>query len=313
MGVGSSTQRAVLARLPEGLADTFRAVPHDETSAFGEDVSERVAPAWERYRHSVFEIWGRLSEWIVDRVDPKPGQTMLELTAGPGETGFLVAERLLPGGRLISTDLSIGMVDAARRGAEARGLANVECRTMDAQAIDLPEASVDGVISRFGLMLLPEPTKAFAEIYRVLRPTGRLAYGVMGPPQENPLLSVFVQAFAEHGHALDADPFGPGGLFSLANHDGNRSLVETAGFGHIEIEDVRGNAHYESLDDYWQIQSAIGGPLAVVAATLPADELAAIKATLGKMIGPFEHDGTYDIPWMAIGVIGEESDGRGSH
>lgn len=157
----------------------------------------------------------RLSEWIVDRVDPKPGQTILELTAGPGETGFLAAERLLPGGTLISTDLSVGMVDAARRGAEARGFSHVECRTMDAQAIDLPDASVDGVISRFGLMLLPEPTKAFAEIRRVLRPAGRLVYGVMGPPQENPLLTMFVRAFAEHGHALDADPFAPGGLFSL--------------------------------------------------------------------------------------------------
>jgi ubiquinone/menaquinone biosynthesis C-methylase UbiE len=294
-------------------AAKFHAVADDKTSSFGEDISERVAPAWERYRLRVFEIWGGLSEWIVDHVDPKPGQTILELTAGPGETGFLAAERLLPGGTLISTDLSAGMVDAARRGAEARGLRNVECRAVDAQAIDLPDASVDGVISRFGLMLLPEPAKAFAEIRRVLRPAGRLVYGVMGPPQENPLLTFFVQAFAEHGHVLDADPFGPGGLFSLANHEANGSLVETAGFGHIEIEDVRGSARYESLDDYWEIQSAIGGPIAVLAATLPADELAAIKATLGNMFEPFEHDGSYDIPWMGVGVIAQSEAASRTH
>ncbi|HEX8769168.1 MAG TPA: methyltransferase domain-containing protein [Acidimicrobiales bacterium] len=286
---------------------------NDEASSFPEDVSEYVASAWERYRHRVFEIWRGLSEWIVDRLAPSPGQTILELTAGPGETGFLAAEQLIPGGTLISTDISVSMVDAARRGVEARGLRNVECRTMDAQAIDLPDASVDGVISRFGLMLLPEPAKAFAEIRRVLRPAGRLVYGVMGPPQENPLLTLFVQAFVEHGHPLDADPFGPGGLFSLANHDINKSLLEMAGFGQSEIEDVRGSAHYESLDDYWRIQTAIGGPIAVLAATLPADELAAIRATLAKMFEPFEHDGSYDIPWMAVGVIGQSAATFRSH
>ena len=101
-----------------------------------------------------------VSEWLVDHVDPRPGQTILELAAGPGETGFLAAERVGADGRLISTDLSAGMIDAARRGAEARGLGNVELRVMDAQQIDLPDGSVDGVISRFGVMLMPEPAAA---------------------------------------------------------------------------------------------------------------------------------------------------------
>ena len=137
------------------------------SSAFDHDIAEQVAAAWERYRDRLFEGQRTLSEWIVDHVDPQPGQTVLELTAGPGETGFLAAERLAPGGRLISTDLSEGMVAAARRGADARGLTNVECRTMDAQQIDLSDASVDGVLSRFGMMLLPEPHLAAAGQARI--------------------------------------------------------------------------------------------------------------------------------------------------
>lgn len=147
----------------------FRDVAHDDGSTFGHDVGEQVASAWERYRDRVFESWRATSEWLIDRIDPRPGAIILELAAGPGETGFLAAERLLPDGHLISTDLAEGMVAAARRGAQARGLTNVECRTMDAQEIDLPDGSVDGVLSRFGLMLVPEPAKAFAEIRRVLR------------------------------------------------------------------------------------------------------------------------------------------------
>lgn len=273
-----------------------------EEPMFGHDVAEQVAPAWERYRDRLFEAQRALSEWMVDRTDPKPGDTILELTAGPGETGFLAAERILPGGRLISTDLSEGMVAAARRGAQARGLTNVECRRMDAQAIDLPDGSVDAVISRFGLMLLPDLANALGEIRRVLRRGGRLVYGVFGPPDRNPLLSFFAMAVAQYHQIPAGDPFGPGGPFSLADHDANRAPLEAAGFGGIEIQEIVGTAHFHSLDDYWQMQSAIGGPIAVLLARLSDDERAAIKATLATMIEPFEHDGSYDLPWVALGV-----------
>jgi SAM-dependent methyltransferase len=121
------------------------------------NVGDYLAAGWERHREKLFEMVRPLSDWLVDEVDPQPGQTVLELAAGPGETGFLVAEQIGPGGKLISTDLSPAMVEAARRGVQARRLANVEHRVMDAQEIDLPDASVDGVISRLGVMLTPEP------------------------------------------------------------------------------------------------------------------------------------------------------------
>lgn len=70
-----------------------------------------VAPAWEEYRDRLFEQTRPVSEWLVRQVDPQPGQTVLELTAGPGETGFLAAERLGPNGRLISSDFAPDMVE----------------------------------------------------------------------------------------------------------------------------------------------------------------------------------------------------------
>ena len=119
--------------------------------------AEFLAQAWERHRTHLFEGARPMSEWLVEQIDPRPGQTILELAAGPGETGFLAAERIGADGRLISSDISAGMVDAAQRGAEARGLGNVEFHVMDAQAIELPDSSVDAMLSRFGVMLAPEP------------------------------------------------------------------------------------------------------------------------------------------------------------
>ena len=128
------------------------------------EFSDALAAAWERNRDRLFAAGRAVSDWLIDQIDPQPGQTILELAAGPGETGFLVAERVGPDGQVISTDLGPGMVAAARRGAEARGLTNVECRVMDAQQIDLPDASVDGVLSRFGIMLVPEPARVLTGI-----------------------------------------------------------------------------------------------------------------------------------------------------
>src|SRR5205085_5184171 len=264
---------------------------------------DQVAAAWERYRTRLFEGQRPLSEWMVDRVDPRPGQTILELTSGPGETGFLAAERIGSDGRLISSDLNEGMVAAARRGAEARGLTNVECRVIDATDIDLPDASVDGILSRFGLMLVPERERAFAECRRVLRPGARLAYGVWGPMDRNHWLTDLVGALLQHGHAPQGDPLGPGGVFSLAGPQANRDLLTEAGFTDIEIEEIPGTMAYESFDEYWDVQTAVAGAISGLVRSLSDEQRAAVKATLEEMLAAFAStDGSYDLPSLAVGV-----------
>jgi ubiquinone/menaquinone biosynthesis C-methylase UbiE len=262
-----------------------------------------IAAAWERHRTRLFEGQRQLSEWIVDHLDPRPGQTVLELTAGPGETGFLAAERVGDDGRLICSDLNPGMVDAARRGAQARALTNVEFRVIDASAIDLPDASVDGVLSRFGLMLVPERDRAFAECRRVLRQTGRLAYGVWGAFDRNPWLTQLVGAMLQHGHALPGDPLGPGGVFSLAEPDFNREVLSSAGFTDVDVEEIPGAQRYDSLDEYWNVQTEIAGPLSGIIRSLSGDEQAAIKATLAPLVEPYRTDGGgLALPSLALGV-----------
>jgi len=264
--------------------------------------SDSLAAAWEQHRDRLFETQRAVSEWLVDQVDPQPGQTVLELASGPGETGFLAAERVRPGGRVISTDLGEGMVGAARRGAEARGLDNVECRVMDAQQIDLPDASVDGVLCRFGVMLMPEPARALAGARRVLRDGGRLAFAVWGPPDRNPWLTTIVGAVLQQGHQPPGDAFGPGGVFSLSDPDRNRELVGAAGFSDVRVQEIPGLVRYDSLDDYWDVQSQVAGALAMLVSSLADGEIAAIRSTLESMAAPFASSGGYAFPSVAVVV-----------
>jgi ubiquinone/menaquinone biosynthesis C-methylase UbiE len=277
-------------------------VPDFEADQQAREWSDALAAAWERNRDRLFESQRRVSDWLVDQLDPKPGQTILELAAGPGETGFLAAERVRPGGRLISTDVGPRMVDAARRGASARSLDNVECRVMDAQEIDLPDASVDGVLCRFGLMALPEPERALDGIRRVLRPGGRLAYAVWGPPDRNPWITLMAMAVIQRGHEPPANPFEPGGPFSLADPERNRALLRDAGFAEPVVEDLADVVRFEDFHDYWNLQSQVGGRIALFISSLPNEEVQSIRAAVETMIEPFASGDGYGFPSLAIAV-----------
>src|SRR5206468_183360 len=110
---------------------------------------ERAAAGWGRLADRV-RAWGMpVSVWMIEHLGLQPGQRVLELAAGPGDTGFLAAELIAPGGALISSDASSAMLDVARARAEALGIANAEFKQLELEWIDLPTASVDAVLCRW--------------------------------------------------------------------------------------------------------------------------------------------------------------------
>ena len=278
-----------------------RAVPGaiDDVARQDQQTWQAVAPAWERHRDRIFGATRAISERLVDLVDPRPGNTILELTAGTGETGFLFADRIGAEGRLISTDFSEAMVQAATRrdAAWAR-----QCRVPGhRRAGDRPpRRERRRCVSRFGLMLVPDPRRALEESYRVLRPGGRLAYAVWGAVDRNPWITLLAGALLQRGHAPGGDPFGPGGLFSLAEPDRNAQLANEAGFADIEVEEISGAMQADSPDDYWDFQSSISGPVATLLAALAPDERATIRTTFHAAAEPYCTGDGCRFPFCAV-------------
>ena len=170
-----------------------------------------------------------VTSWLVDAVAVQPGETVLELAAGAGDVGFAILERLRQGVRLLSSDLSPAILDVARRAAADRGLNGIEFRALDAQDLDMPSASVDAVICRWGYMLMEDPAAALRETARVLRPGGRLAFSVWGDPARNPWTTIDAEICAHVGYAPKAMPTAPGGMFSLADPEQLRAMVTASG------------------------------------------------------------------------------------
>jgi ubiquinone/menaquinone biosynthesis C-methylase UbiE len=242
---------------------------------------EDLAPRWESGRELLWESTREVSEWLVERLDPKPGQTILDLAAGTGETGFLAAQR---GARLVSSDLSPSMVAAAERLAPSFGVTDVEFRVLDADAIDLPDASVDGVLSRYGYVLRGEPPRALAEVRRVLRPGGRFAFAVWAARERNAWMTVPAEVMLERG-LLEARSAAEVRLSKRRNPDTIRTMLAAAGFGEVEIEEMEVAYRFAKEEDLWFFVSELRGPVALAIAKLDEGTRAEVRAEIERRAG----------------------------
>jgi ubiquinone/menaquinone biosynthesis C-methylase UbiE len=263
------------------------------------EIAEAIAPGWERWRARIEETTAPVRKWMIGELAPRPGDRVLELAAGAGDTGFEAAAIVGEHGRLISTDFSPAMVGVARRRGADLGLANVQFRVMDAERVELDADSVDGVLCRFGYMLMPDPAAALAETRRVLRPGGRLALAVWGAPERNPWASIGFGLLIERGHLPPPEPGAPS-PFALASEQRTRALLERAGFTAVRTEEIPLRFAFRDLDDYTTYATDTGGPAALVLRGLPAGEREASKTQLRAALAPFRAAVGYEIPGVAL-------------
>jgi SAM-dependent methyltransferase len=258
---------------------------------------EQGAAGWSARRRDFQEAAMPVSAWMVDAIAPQPGQTVLELAAGPGDTGLMAAELLRPGGKLISTDGAEAMVAVARERAGELGLMDmVDAKPMEAEWIDLETATVDAVLCRWGYMLLADPETALRETRRVLRPDGRLALAVWDARDVNPLLAAASAAAVELGLATVPPPGQPG-PFALADREELIDIIATAGFQDIEVDTVDLRFDFASLDAVWEHQRDLSPTLAAVSEGLsPADHYR-LRDAFDARLAPFaEDDGSVSVP-----------------
>lgn len=261
----------------------------------------QVAPGWEERREWMVENTRPVNARLIERLDPEPGQTVLEIAAGPGELGLQIVERL-EGGRVISTDFAPEMVELARRQGEVRGLTNVEYRVLDAERMDLADDSVDGVVCRWAYMLMADPAAALAETRRVLRSAGRLAFAVWRTAERNPWQSVPGMTFVQRGH-MPAPVPGEPGIFALGEPGRIRDLITGAGFAEHDIEEVAFEYRYADFDDLWG--AAVGlSPIGRKLGELPDEELQATRGAVRESMAPYRNeDGSYTAPaatWVVL-------------
>jgi SAM-dependent methyltransferase len=275
-----------------------------------EDQRDRLLDGWDEASKG----WGRqadrtqeaalpISEWMIAHTKPVAGERVLELAAGPGDTGFMAADAIAPDGILISSDASAGMLDVARERAEEQGITNVEFKQLQLEWIDLPTASIDVVLCRWGVMLAVDPSAALRECRRVLKPGGRLAVAVWDPPEMNPWTVIVQQALVELGHAEPAAGSGPG-MFALAESGKLVRLLEDAGFFDIETASVPIVRSYASVLDWLGETRDLSRQFSAVWATLSDQQRQALRDAVAKAAAQFtDAAGQLRLPGSSLAAL----------
>jgi SAM-dependent methyltransferase len=261
---------------------------------------ERAARGWGKRADRVREHGLPVSMWMIDNANLQPGQRVLELAAGPGDTGFLAAELVQPGGTLVSSDASDAMLELARRRADAFGIGNVEFANLQLEWLDLPAASVDVVLCRWGVMLCADPPAAVKEMRRVLRPGGRVALAVWDVSDRNPWATIPSRTLIDLGYATPPEPGAPG-MFALSAPGRLEGLLQEAGFTEVELDGVGLERTYTTVEEFLDETHDLSMMFAQVYDELNDRQRREIVDNMTSLAEPYtNHQGTLVLPGRSL-------------
>ena len=232
----------------------------------------------------------------------RSGEQVLDVACGTGLVAFAAAEAVGPQGQVLGVDLSGQMVDAARRRAEERRLSNVGFQRMDAETLALPDASVDVALCALGLMYLPDPERAVAEMRRVLRPGGRLVAAVWGERSHCAWSALFPIVDAEV--ASEVCPL----FFRLGQGDTLARAFSAAKLQNIELRRIATTLVYADADEACNAAFA-GGPVALAWSRFDGPVRTRVRARYLEAIERWRDGQGYRLPGEFVVAAGVASDG----
>ena len=257
------------------------------------DLQRRVQRyGWDKAAAHYEDFWATqllpAQDLLLEKAAIMPGERVIETACGTGLLTFRVTERLGTTGHLLATDLSEKMVAAVRDRAARDGVI-LDVRRMDAESLDVPDASFDVALCALGLMYCPDPVAAMREMHRALVPGGRAAAAVWGARRTCGWAEIF--PIVERRVASDVCPL----FFQLGNGDALAESFRIAGFASASSERLSVHLHYETADDAIGAAFA-GGPVAMAYSRFDDATRAAAHAEYLESIAAFRRGDGYDIP-----------------
>jgi ubiquinone/menaquinone biosynthesis C-methylase UbiE len=248
---------------------------------------QEMAPAWHKWTPLLSELNRDITNQMLELAGIRTGSRVLEIAAGDGGQAIEAAHRVGPDGYVLATDISSNLLAYAASAAEEAGLDNLETRVMDGENLELEDNSFDAVICLSGIMLMPDPKKAMAEIYRVLKPGGRVSAFVSSTPDRNPWLGVSVDIMRKHAQLPPPLPEGPG-TFGLGAPGVFEGIFHEAGFQGVVTYYVSGSLPLSSAAECVEFMKDFG--LNSMLVSLSEDEQqqawAEVEQVLRQLEGP---------------------------
>jgi len=248
---------------------------------------------WDRASVSYSTFWSEqlrpAHEASIRLSDPRVGEHVVDVACGGGEITFDVADRVGAPGHVLGLDISEKMVAVAQAAAAARGSSNTSFRRSDAESLDCDDASFDLALCSLGLMYVPEPAVALAEMHRVLRPSGRVAVSVWGERRHCGWAELF--PLVDRRVQSDVCPM----FFFLGAPGAIEATLQNAGFIDVSVTRLQVGLAYR--DGAEAVGAAfLGGPVALPYGRFSDDERRDVELEYLDSIEEFRDGDGYLVP-----------------
>ena len=265
---------------------------------------EEAAGAWHRWGPTL-EAWlGEATARMLDATRVGPGGRVLDVAAGAGGQTILAAQRVGSGGRVLATDISPTILSYAAKAAAEAGLGNVETLEVDGETLAvLDPGSFDAVISRLGLIYVPDQQRALVGMRRALRPGGRVGAIVYSTAERNQFFSIPVSIIRRRAGLPPPLPGQPG-PFSLSQPGVLEQALTAAGFGDISVDTVPAPLRLPSAAECVRFERESFGALHQMLAGVPATERESVWDEIREALAPFEGDSGFVGPCELLAASG---------
>jgi SAM-dependent methyltransferase len=263
-----------------------------------------VAPGW-RTRWAAFERGAQpLSDRMMELAHVAPGQRILDVATGIGEPAMTAARHVGPSGSVVAIDQAPQMLVMARERMQEAGISNVEFVEGDAEAVPLPQAVFDAVVSRWGIVFFQDPVAALARFWSSLIPGGWLAAAIWGPPEQVPMISL---PFSVLQRRMGPPPplRGPN-PFALSDPAKLAQVLREAGFAEVQGESCTVTFEFASVDELLGHLGEVSAPIRMIMATASQEDQAEFWKQLAEAAAAFmDADGTIRLANSCLLVTGQ--------
>lgn len=220
----------------------------------------KIAPGWKKWDTLTMDFLKPMGDEIIRVLRPKENDFVLDIAAGTGEPGLTIAG-MLTSGRVMITDLAEDMVVIAEENAKTKGLKNVDVLACDVGSLPFADNTFDAISCRFGFMFFPDMDLAAKEIFRVLKPGGRIATSVWNSSDKNFWVTAIMGAISRSVEMPAAVPGAPG-MFRCADKEFMETLFKKAGLKNVAITEIFGKLNCGTAEEYWKFMNEVAGPVA---------------------------------------------------
>ena len=264
----------------------------------------KFSPGWKKWDDFTMNFLKPMGDAIIEELNVEENDVVLDVASGTGEPGMTIAA-MAKNGKVTATDIADQMLSIAKENAAAKGLKNFETRTCDVCELPFEDNAFNKISCRMGFMFFPDMQMAANELFRVLKPGGKMATAVWAGPENNVWITT-IMSIINKNMQLQPPPAGAPGMFRCAAPGFIRSILERSGFKNVNERLIKGKVSFADFNEFWGMMNEVAAPVVAALSKADDDMKQKIKTEVEQLAAQHRSDKGLDLDYGSWVVSGSK-------